>query len=247
MRAILLVGLVITLAPASAQAKRDTTRVDTAWMVTAHGAQTFSWTADAVAGPPLCGPDEPYAATRTVAGNGAFSLRFTTPRAYRMATVQVLKRAAKTHPERTLSYRPKGAPKIEDHVQFPADVSVSGMFTDDVLACDPQDTKTTAAPADGCGGRQATLELRFSFGVIGARTLNNADLQGMLVRPWFLDANQKSACPTYRSVAQSYFDGKAACPDVTALDVERPSGRDGWPVALRSGERAVHRLVPRSA
>lgn len=190
-------------------------------MATVTGVQEFSWTANAASEPPQCGGLSPGARTRSVKGSGSFSLSFSTPRAYRMETVQVLQRAYQRHPQRTLSYRPAGAPRLEDHVQFPAAVNIAGAFTDEILACDAFDASTVVAPTSGCGAQAATLDLEMSFGVIGATTRNDADLQGKLVSPWFLDADARSTCPTFRSVALGYFNGgldTPACPSTTALD-----------------------------
>ena len=229
MRLVLLALAAIGVAslPAGASAARDTTRVDTEWKVTASGSQQFSWTASADGGQPQCGDPHGAWKVRTVTGSGSFNLPFSTPRAYRMATVQVVHRAAKAKPYRSLGYRPRGVPKLEDQVELPVKVAIAGQFTDQILACDAFDASTVSEPATGCGEQAATLDLRFGFGIIDATTRNDAALTGTLVRPWFIGADGKTTCPTYASAALSYFDGgrdTAACPDVTAL---HPGGTDG--------------------
>ena len=219
---LLLVGLAAAaLPPAAAATGRDTSRVDVAWTATASGRQAFTWTASATSPPLVCGTDDPSGPTRDVHGGGTFALTFATPRPYRVETVQILRRAGRSRGQRTLSYRPRGAPRLEDDVRFPVDVSIAGAFTDEVRACDAFDASRTDAPGSGCGHRRATLDLRLGFGVFSATTRNDAGLTGTLVRPWFLDANGNSTCPTYRSAAQEYFDagrGTPACPSTTALD-----------------------------
>lgn len=225
MRGVLLLALVIAVtvlapAPAGATTKRDTSRVATAWMVTANGAQEFSWTATANGGQPQCSDPHGERKVRSVNGNGSFSLPFSTPRPYRMATVQVVQRAYKKSSYRTLSYRPKGAPKIEDQVLLPVTVNIAGQFTDQVLACDAFDASTETAPTTGCGSQAAMLDLRFGFAITDGVTRNHAGLSGLLVKPAFIDSDGKSTCPTYTSIATSYFNvgrGTAACSDNTAL------------------------------
>ncbi|MEV4418758.1 hypothetical protein AB0L40_02140 [Patulibacter sp. NPDC049589] len=243
-----LAALVAAAPPAGAAAAgRDTTRVDVAWMATVSGRQAFSWTAEAHADPPRCTSEIPDGPTRDVGGGGSFSLTFASPRPYRMATVQVLRRAGRTRGMRTLSYRPRGGPKIEDHVRFPVAVSIAGTFTDAVRACDPWDAVTDVAPIDGCGARQATLDLLMGFGVTDGVTRNDAALTGELLHPWFIGADGESRCPTYRSVAQRSFDGgldTPACPDATALDTGRGAPELGLASYFRRG-RFYPRLVRR--
>jgi hypothetical protein len=207
-------GVVLAAAVAAAPARAgDTTKVDVAWMVTASGRQSFDWTANAVSPPPQCG-DRPDGPARDVTGNGSFALTFSTPRAYRMATVQVVRRAGRKRIERSLSYRPRGAPKVQDSAQLRVPVSITGTFTDAIKSCFADQASTTTAPADRCGAQQAALTLTWSFGVVGSRTLDNADLDGRLGKPWYLDGTE-SHCPTYTSAALKYFD-TSSC-DVLAL------------------------------
>lgn len=211
---------------AGATAKRDMTRVDIEWMVTASGSQEFSWTASADGGQPQCGDSGGERKVRTVAGSGSFSLPFSTPRAYRIDTIQVVTRAGKRQGFRSLSYRPRGVPKIEAGVQLPVTPTITGSFTDQILACDAFDASTQTADASACGSRPSILSLGFGFGITGQTTRIDPGLTGTLVKPWFIDNDGKNLCPTYESVATSYFNGgrgTGACPDLGALD---PGGSD---------------------
>jgi hypothetical protein len=250
-QAILLgVGLAAAVAPAAASAAThaDTSRVDVAWMATVTGKQEFTWTASAVSPPPAgCGTDRPGGRTRAVRGSGSFALTFATPRAYRMETVQIFRRAGSRHALRSLSYRPRGAPKLENDVRFPVQVAIAGSFVDDVQACDDFDASHEVAPTTGCASRKATLDLRLTFGVIGAHVRNDADLAGTLVRPWYLDADDEDerTCPTYESAATEYFNvgrGTAACPDIGALDSGDGPPEAGLAKAFHKG-RFLPRLV----